>query len=169
MELLKTVGLIMLSMLSFGCSHTEIYNAYKPASIVLGDNAKLTFSMEVTADNSKSGTTVYGEPYKLMVFVPYDREFKSIALKKAALRGKDGTLIELPNNLKSLIHTDSSYEGSIVLKFDVDQLKFQPYDLSGELIVEQGEELKSHSFEILLDTDYREEKINKLWGNLMGI
>jgi hypothetical protein len=169
MNLLKKVGIIMLSMLSFGCSHTEIFNTYKSASITVSDSTKITFSMEVTANNSKRGVTVYGEPYKLMVFVPYVRELKSIALKEVSLSGENGVLRELPNNLKSLVNIDSSYEGSVVLNFNIDQLEFQSYKLSGELVVEQGEELSAHPFEVLLDTDYKEEKINKLWENLMGI
>lgn len=169
MKFLKTVGIIMLSVLSFGCSHTEIYNAYKPTSIVVGDNAKLTFSMEVTADNSKSGVTVYGEPYKLMVFIPYLRAFKSIALKEVVLSGENGASIKLLNNSKNLVNIDSSYEGSIILTFNIDQLEYQSYSLSGELVVEEGDESDTYSFEVLLDTDYKEEKINKLWENLMGI
>jgi hypothetical protein len=169
MKLLKITGLIFLSMLSFGCSHTEIFNAYQPASITVNDSTKLTFSMEMTANNSKRDVTIYGEPYKLMVFVPYVPELKSIALEDMSLSGKNGVLKELPNNSKSLVNIDSSYEGSVVLTFDIDQLEFQSYKLSGEFLVGQDEELRSYPFEVFLDTDYKEEKINKLWENLMGI
>ncbi len=169
MALLKKSYFIMLSVFLSGCSHTEIFNAYKSADVVLEGRTKLTFLMEMTANNSKPGVTVYGEPYKLMVFVPYVRELKKISLRKVSLSGESGDLVELPDNSKSLVDIDSSYEGSVVIMFDIDKLVFQSYKLFGELVVETGQSVSSHSFEVFLDTDRKEEKINKFWSNLMGI
>ncbi len=74
------------------------------------------------------------------------------------LNGEDGVLRELPNNHKDLENINSSYEDSVVLTFNIDELEFQSYKLSGKLIIEKGEEINSHAFEVLLHTNYKEEK-----------
>jgi len=167
--MLKTVCAIIIGLISFGCSHVNIMNTYKPATSELTDSTKLAFTMETTADSSTSGVTVYGEPYQLMVFVPYKIGFMSITLKELTLSGKNGAFIELPSETKYLQNIEDTYEGSIVLTFDIKKLEYQSYTLSGELVLERDTVLKSYPVEVVLDTDYREEQVNKLWEKLMGI
>jgi hypothetical protein len=169
MNFLKNITAVVFCLFSIGCSHTEIVRSYKPANLVLSDNTRLNFTMEMTVDKSKSGVTVYGEPYKLMVFIPFTRNKKNITLKEVSLTSASGTLKKLPDVFKYLGDVDPLYEGSIVLSIDVNQLEFQSYTLAGALVFEGDNRLDTHTFEVSLDTNYREEKINKFWEKLMGI
>lgn len=151
------------------CEHIEMFNGYKSTEYAVEQNIALTFSMEMTPIDDKKGTTVYGEPYKLMVFVPYLPDFKRVSLKNVSLVGVNKNQISLPMIYKDLSRINRSYKGSVILEYDIDQLEYQNYILSGQLVISRKSEQRTYPFEVTLKTDYREEKINKFWENLMGI
>jgi len=164
--MLKVLCIVILGLISIGCSsHTVVRNMYKPATITINNTETVAFSLEPTVNNSTQGVTVYGEPYQLEVLVPYKNGAKSIALKNLTLKGKNGTVISLPNKIINIQNT----EGTKILTIDIEELEYRPYTLVGEIVLEYGADFNSFPVEVVLDTDYKEDEINRLWEALMGI
>ena len=141
-----------------------------PASIDIGGETSVVFRVQSSADKSSPGLVVYGEPYKLMAFVNYQKVQKSYVLRKMTLLGANGVSLALPDKNRDLRSDDQRpSEGTNVMEYEIRKLEYQPYKLSGELVLETSAKHTSYPIEVLLDTDYKEERLNLFWEGLMGI
>jgi len=164
--MLKTILIAtILGLCSIGCSHVNQYNEYAPATIELSNSKRAAFSLRPSVDNSMPGVTIYGEPYKLEVLVPYNEGDNSISLNGMKLTGNDGVVVTIPDQVTYL----KNIEGTRLLTFEIEKLGYQSYILSGELALERSGGASVYAVDVALDTDYSEETVNKFWERLMGI
>ena len=165
-KMLKTIFIAtILGLCSFGCSHVNQYNAYAPATIELSNSKRAAFSLKPSVDNSMPGVTIYSEPYKLEVLVPYNEGDNSISLNGMKLTGNDGVVVTIPDQVTYL----KNIEGTRLLTFEIEKLGYQSYTLSGDLALERSGGASVYAVDVALDTDYSEETVNKFWERLMGI
>jgi len=155
---------IVFSFFLVGCTHKEVYKLYEDTNVEVKGNAKFLFSMEATASNEKFGITVYGEPYQMVVFIPNIENLGAVALEGLSLSGEDGSFIELPDKSRNLLGLEKDSNSTVVIIFNIDRLVYQSYSLLGELVLERGEEVVRHHFEVPLNKDHREDRmINRVW------
>jgi len=165
---LNRIALIcMMSLAMFGCTHVDEYKTFKPFSAKLDDGAELTFILEASADNSTRGTTVYGEPYKLMIFANLADDTKGLTLAEMSLLGENNEKIQLSDITRE--NQQSGDNNSMVIDIAVEKLEYQNYQLQGTAVMHRTSENASFQFLSSVKTDYKKENINKLWKNLMGI
>jgi len=166
-KMLKTIFIAtILGLCSIGCSsHVNQYNAYALAAVELSNSRRATVYLKPSADNSMPGVTIYGEPYKLEVSVPYNEGDNSISLNGMKLTGNDGAVVTIPDQVTYL----KNIKGTRLLTFEIEKLEYQPYTLSGELALERSGGASVYAVDVAIDTNYSEEIVNKFWERLMGV
>ena len=163
-HILKVLVLLMsiYSMAAF--THTEVYETYKSVSYNFDGELRFTATMENTVDRSEKGITVYGQPYTLIIDVSSPINVDSLSFRNVYLNSESE---DKPINLS---HKEISFpkciDGcTVTVLFELESLEYKPYIMAGVMELNG----KSYSFELTLETDYRKQRVNRLWKNLMGI
>ena len=149
-----------------GCTHTEVYYGYKPTSYMTNEKLKIVFTMMLSADDSIKGTTVYGEPYTLVVDTFSDENIRSLSFQNILMKSKSGSN-ELSLGDKSITPAlcVNDVECSATITFELEKLEYGSYTLSGLVVLNESPQ----KFIVELEADPKKKRINKLWESLMGI
>ena len=156
------LGLIPMS----ACTHTVVYYAYKPTSYMTDEKLKTVFTMMLSADDSVKGTTVYGEPYTLVVDTFLDENIRSLSFQNILMKSKSGSN-ELSLGDRSITPPlcVNDVECSATIIFELEKLEYGPYTLSGLVVLNE----RPQKFIVELETDLKKKRINKFWESIMGI
>lgn len=168
MRLIVSFLFCVLGLGLVGCSHIEVYKGYKPVSTSIMNGMSVTMSIDVTARDVDKRTTVYGEPYTMLVDVFYTQSLARIELRNASLQGNIG-LLELDDKGFELPENEDGLRQSVTFRFDLEDEEYERKEFKGELVVLEGEQEFLHELIVVMEPDHRKREINKHWENLMGI
>jgi len=156
------LGLITMT----ACTHTVVYYGYKPTSYMTDEKLEIFFTMMHSADDSAKGSTVYGEPYTLVVDTFSNENIRSLSFQNIVMKRKSGSN-ELSLGDKSITPPlcVNDAECSATITFELERLDYGSYALSGLVVLNN----RPQKFIVELETDFKKDRINKFWEVLMGI
>lgn len=156
------LGLILIS----ACSHTVVYYGYKSTSYITDEKLKIVFTMMLSADDSVKGTTVYGEPYTLILDAFSDENIRSLSFQNILMESKSGSnKLSLGDKSTTPPFCVNDVECSATIIFELEKLEYDSYTLSGLVVLND----RPQKFLVELEADLKKKRINKFWESLMGI
>ena len=156
------LGLIPIS----ACAHTLVYYGYKSTSYITDENLKIVFTMMLSADDSVKGTTVYGEPYTLVIDTISNETIRSLSFQNVLMESKSGSNeLSLGDKSTTPPFCVNDVECSATITFELEKLEHGSYTLSGLVVLNE----RPQKFVVELEADLKKERINKFWESLMGI
>lgn len=166
MKILKMTALIISLLFICGCTQIKIYKGYKPVSLKLSDQLTLVFTVEVTPEKTNKNTIIYGSPYTLIGDAIILSDAAEVAMANVVLvNAESGVVKKLSDKYGVKVLASRDGGGEATFRYELGNLDYQNYNIRGKAVVDG----LTHEFNVVLKVNYKKEKYNRFFDNLMDI
>lgn len=182
MNLIKVLPLLTAIIVLSGCGETLITYRYEYEDVTCKLKAvDVNFSMVATfkEDSKDPNNGTFKAPYRLRIAlcVPASTKVAKMTIKGLTITGVESKVsldLEPRSTDKSWssLNSDNEKQTAVVVAIPSDSsLKYEALNIRGvvHVILNNGETYLESDFEVQLETNYREEKKNKLLSGILGI
>ena len=169
-------------MVLSGCGETLFYYRYEYTQKTVSlPKARVNLSILPTfaKDENKVNIGTYGSPYRLRVvlFVPAFTQIAKMTVQGLQITGVESkTCLNLEpsstGHVLDSLTSDNEKQTAVVVAIPANSsLEYEALNIQGvvHVTLDNGETYLKSDFDVQLDTDYQEEKKNKLLSGILGI